>query len=376
MFGMVALEVLIGLVLVYLLLSLVCSTIQEAFAAWLNWRGDMLRSAIQRLLADDKALADKLYAHPLVDALKKDEREPSYIPNRTFAEALVGILSAVEGAPPVRSAEDRLRALERALESGTSASSKLPSTLQRALANLFEMAKDKLAVELKQGKLAEGVADAAKTLDAFKHELDAWFERTMNRATGWYRRKSQLWQYVIATVVVAITNADTLMITEQLANDPEARAVAVQAAVDLVETPPQGVETKEAGGAAPTGAVPTGTAPTGAVPTDEAAAKQAYLEARKRADDAVERFEEVTSRAQLRVGWPDPRWQDANSEEAQLDRWQRWARKLLGLAITICAVALGAPFWFQMLEKLVKLRSSGARATSDAPAATERPPTP
>jgi hypothetical protein len=354
MLGLVALEVLIGLVLVYLLLSLVCSTIQEAFAAWLNWRGSMLRRAIQRLLADDKTLADKLYAHPLVDALKNDEREPSYIPNRTFAEALVGVLSGVEGAPRVRTAEERLKALLGALESGPNASSKLPPALQRALTNLFEMAKDKLGAE---------AADAAKMLDAFKHEIDAWFERTMNRASGWYRRKSQFWQFVLATLTVAATNADTLMITEQLASDPQARAVAVQAAVELVKSPPPSVELESAPDVADSSA-----------PQDEAEAKQRYLEARKHAEEAVGRLEDVTSRAQLRVGWPDPRWRDARSAEAQLPRWQRWTRKLLGLLITICAVALGAPFWFQMLEKLVKLRGSGERAKGEDPAAPPRPP--
>ncbi len=353
MFGLVALDVSIGLVLVYLLSSLVCSTIQEAFAAWLNWRGRMLHRAIQRLLADDTALAEKLYAHPLVDALKNDERKPSYIPNRTFAEALVGILSAVEGAPRVRSAEERLNALQSALEGGPNASSKLPPALQRALTSLFEMAKDKLGAES---------ADAAKALDAFKQEIDAWFERTMNRASGWYRRKSQFWQFVLAALMVAATNADTLMISEQLANDPQARAVAVQAAVELVKAPPPGVDFESEPDVADSTA-----------PQDEAEAKRRYLEARTRAEEAVGRLEDVTSRAQLRVGWPDPRWRDESSAEAQLPRWQRWARKLLGLLITVCAVALGAPFWFQMLEKLVKIRGSGARATGEDPAAPDKP---
>jgi hypothetical protein len=38
-----------------------------------------------------------------------------------------------------------------------------------------------------------------------------------------------------------------------------------------------------------------------------------------------------------------------------------WLVKLLGLLITVCAVSLGAPFWFDMLSKFVNLRGSGTR---------------
>ena len=36
-----------------------------------------------------------------------------------------------------------------------------------------------------------------------------------------------------------------------------------------------------------------------------------------------------------------------------------WLYKTLGLLITAIAVSLGAPFWFEMLNKLVNLRMSG-----------------
>lgn len=349
MLGSTVLEVMIGLALVYLLLSLVCSTIQEAIAAWLNWRGKMLREAIERLLAGSRDLARALYEQPLLRALGREGRDPSYMPNRTFADALVGLLGHSAAGPAVRSAAERLTAFEAALSSGKVGHSQLPSELRATLVHALEAARDKLGV---------AGASAEAQLEQLKREIDAWFERTMQRATGWYRRKSQAWQFGIALVVVFLTNADSLMITEQLASDPAARAAAVQAAVELVNEPPPAL----------TGAVVT----SGAQPTSETVeAEKAWREARERAEVAVDELYATTARAKLQFGWPDARWRDANSEEAQLKPWQRWARKTLGLLVTVCAVALGAPFWFQMLEKLAGLRGAGKKVT---PAPTDAKP--
>ncbi|AGZ41925.1 hypothetical protein [Actinoplanes friuliensis] len=38
-----------------------------------------------------------------------------------------------------------------------------------------------------------------------------------------------------------------------------------------------------------------------------------------------------------------------------------WLLKLLGLVLTAAAAALGAPFWFDLLNRLVNLRSTGKR---------------
>lgn len=202
-------------------------------------------------------------------------------------------------------------------------------------------------MENARDKLGAASASAEAQLEQLKRELDAWFEHTMQRATGWYRRKTQGWQFVIALFVVFFTNADTLMITEQLATNPLARAAAVQSAVELVNTPPAAVV-----------AAPAESAPT------LGNQRESWLTARARVEEAVDQLYDTTARAQLQFGWPDARWSDATSSEAALEDWQRWARKVLGLLVTVCAVALGAPFWFQVLEKLVKLRGAGASSSN------------
>ena len=38
--------------------------------------------------------------------------------------------------------------------------------------------------------------------------------------------------------------------------------------------------------------------------------------------------------------------------------------KLTGLAITAFAISLGAPFWFDMLSKIMNVRGTGAKPAS------------
>jgi hypothetical protein len=47
--------------------------------------------------------------------------------------------------------------------------------------------------------------------------------------------------------------------------------------------------------------------------------------------------------------------------------------KILGLLVTVLAISLGAPFWFDLLNRLVNLRSTGKPPDPRRP---EPPPTP
>jgi hypothetical protein len=71
MFGSEILEVAIGLMLVYLLLSLICSAVREGLEAWSEMRAVHLERGIRELLQDlnGTGLAKALYTHPLIYGL-------------------------------------------------------------------------------------------------------------------------------------------------------------------------------------------------------------------------------------------------------------------------------------------------------------------
>ena len=87
-------DVVIGLSFVYLLISLMCSIIQEIIANITSWRGKQLRHGIQSMLNDPTmtGLAQRIYLHPRISTLSLPGKLPSYIPSATFAKALADLV--------------------------------------------------------------------------------------------------------------------------------------------------------------------------------------------------------------------------------------------------------------------------------------------
>ncbi len=100
MFGSNILEVAIGLVFVYFLLSLLCSTINEqVIARFFALRAKTLEEGLNNMLPGPQGsdLVNKLYKHPLIKGLSQNAasnnpRKPSYIPADTFAHALMDVV--------------------------------------------------------------------------------------------------------------------------------------------------------------------------------------------------------------------------------------------------------------------------------------------
>ena len=96
MLGSTVLDVGIGLVLIYFLLSLICSTINEGISNLFGLRAASLKEGLENLLGSD--VAKGIFGHHLVKGLvQKDalpwKRRPSYIPTRTFVMAALSSLN-------------------------------------------------------------------------------------------------------------------------------------------------------------------------------------------------------------------------------------------------------------------------------------------
>jgi hypothetical protein len=106
MFGSRILEVAIGIIFVFLLVSMICSAIREAIESWVKSRAAFLEHGIRELLHDRHAvgIVRSLYTHPLIyglyaaeyrprsttrplNALARGGNLPSYIPSRSAVRA-------------------------------------------------------------------------------------------------------------------------------------------------------------------------------------------------------------------------------------------------------------------------------------------------
>ena len=287
MFGSVVLEVAIGLAYLYLLLSLACMAINEWIAGGLALRSKTLEDGIRNLLDDPQGtgLAGKFFKHPLIQGLTgPGGRLPSYISSQAFATALLDVVIPADPAGP-RSI-DQVRTLIAQLPPGR--------------------ARDVLLPLLNQ---------AGNDLTQARRNVETWYDDTMDRVSGWYKRRAHLIVACLALGITFLFNADTLTIANNLARNP-AVAASVAAAART-----------EAGQPMPS--------------REQLPALQSALKM-----------------LQVPIGWSLDR-NNPRALPAATDYWG-WIAKLLGLLFTSVAVSLGAPFWFDFLGKVVNLRSSGA----------------
>ena len=346
MFGMEILEVAIGLFFGYLVLSLAVTAANEMSATWFRRRAWMLRKGISNLVDDDE-LAQRLYEHPLIRSLSSGPgllsrvpmlrqlvgRGPSYVRSRTFAMALLDIM------------EDE------------SANQPKASTVQRTLALLRK--------------------EAGNDPDKFRANIETWFNDSMERVSGWYKRRTQVLLLIWAAVVTVATNADTLVIAQALWRDPALRQTLVARAERYAaEQPPPDT--------APIVTVVDGAPPPPELPPDQQAEVD-FQEASAQYDAAIADLEEL----QLPIGWKAPstpvegdtsirlvadratdNWPGAIWEPGAVGRWlQAIEQHFIGWILTILAVSLGAPFWFDTLNRIIVIRGAGK-----APEEAQKPP--
>lgn len=310
MFGLETLDVLIGLVTVYLIFGMACTAIVEACLTWLNVRSKNLEAALAEFLhgkLDDKQhFIDAFYQHPLVQMLSKGENgRPSYIPPHIVGQVVESLLTG-NGA----------KTLEDAVKS-------LPGTHQD---NRIKGMLNVLAIQAK---------DAA----AFREAVELHFDALMDRASGWVKRSSHTITLAVSLLLVVGANVDTINLASSLASNPEARTQMLNIAQQH-STAAQELEAK---------AQAQATAVKADAATLETAKKQSEL-----AVAAVKQAESSIASAGLPLGWSYLPVGDYHSPE--FIRW--WLSKAVGLLVSMLAVSLGAPFWFTTLQKLMQLRTS------------------
>lgn len=172
-----------------------------------------------------------------------------------------------------------------------------------------------------QALLAEGESSAGE----FRESVEGWFNDAMDRVSGWYKRWSQKIGIGIAIVVTIALNASAIRVVERLSADPAVRGAVVAQA-----------ETAVAKGAPGS---PSESNP-------------------KVAGEQVEDAYANLGSLKLPLLW--------SNENVPWASFQAAVLTLLGWALTIAAISLGAPFWFDALGRLAHLRTTGVRPEAEA----------
>jgi hypothetical protein len=347
-----ALDVAIGLIFVYLLVSLFVTALNEYISSFLNKRSEYLLSRVQSLLGGDgseKKTGEwspemcSVWNHPLISALKSHsttedhctkrgallKNAPSYIPGKTFAVALTETLKPSEQA---HLSFTQLKTAVSGIQNN--------DALKNALLPMIDNAEGKV--------------------ETFQQNVATWFDGAMDRTSGAYKRWIHRLTFWAGFAVAVAFNVNSLQLIDNLWRDPVARAGLVAQASVTSQTP-GGVQALSSHTPAPSPAAETDTAA-------------------ECACDGDEKPVDISQALPMPIGWSQdaicglvhvplnavpPSKRPASVCQTPLRSGGSATLKifltLLGLAITGLAVSLGSPFWFGILQSVTNIRATGVK---------------
>jgi hypothetical protein len=288
------LEVAIGLVVTWLIISMATSQIQETIIEGLGWRSRFLENRLQEMFKDPE-LVKQFYKHPLIETLSAKsfwgkKRKPKDIPNPIFAKAAVDIFLNVGKSG------NEIPASTMSIET-------IRQSIMVSMEHLKQTNEDLArTVKFLVPKLEEATTDVEKKIIEYRGNVESWFDSSMVQATRLYRKYASAIAFGLGIGLAVVFNVDSIDIVNQLWRDPTLRQTIVAQAENI---------------------------------DPEGSASIA---------DTKARLEELS----LPVGW--------NQQKIPKDAWS-WAIKTLGIFITGVAASLGAPFWFDILNKMLGIKS-------------------
>jgi len=379
MVSLKTLDVGIGMVLMFLFVSVICSAIREIGELAIKTRASSLAAAIGEML-DDAGCPSRLaafYDHPLIAALYKGDYDdavvgwlrswipfvgrnklPSYIPAANFAQAVFQLARA----------------------DGQAANSMTPNATL-AIGDLRNWVASGPTDQLKRA-VQSALDTADGDLHAAQAAMEKWYNGAMESVAGAYKGRTQVWLLIIGFAVAAAMNIDAVTVMQRLSTDDQLRdAVVAQAGATLAECekdPAKCALPQKAPAAAPTPAstattasAPDATATSGPAAQTPAANPSADIAARM---DAIKAINAQMTGLGWPIGWqngkPEPQFsllaggasnQQPTALWQAMGLWQRvqwWLAIVGGWLITGIGVTFGAPFWFDLLNRFMVVRST------------------
>lgn len=286
----------VGLIFVLLLYSLLATTIMEIISSVFSMRGRNLERALKRILASE----DK--NDPTMEAFK-DNALYKQIQSRFFSWV----------RPP-------------SYMSNKTFSSILWKVVFHDNKNEFQGIKsniDNLRSDNLREVLQHFYEEADQDSYVFRRKVEVWYDEVMDRAGGWYKRNTQFVLLVIGLVIAVTFNVDTISLYDKLSNDTEAQ-------MELVSLTQKYFD-------------------------DNTLAQMKASEMGMDYDGEMKNILAQNINAvkdPLGLGWDD--FNAIPTDPVG------WLYRILGWIMTALAISLGAPFWFDLLKKIVNVRSSGS----------------
>ena len=338
------LDLILGIIFLYFLLSIISSSVIEIALSIMRVRAKVLEewfmTIFQNKIEDAKGqqveLGVELLDHCAVTALSKKiepkkSRAPSYIDAKNFVSALLDKIKT-------HSAQQDPKTITELITSLTTTTALPPELRQTLLTYAYEA----------DDTLQTFSVKTIGALELFRSKLENWYDSNMDRLTGamknLYTRK---FTFVTAVVITVLLNADTISISKYLYSNDEARTAIAVKSIETASDEKMKAEVDRLKSMAGTDTAKINS-------LDQLKdSLSARINAIKTAKSALEQS--------LPIGW------SLSEFPAKKDGWGWFlfiVSKVLGMAVTVLAIMMGAPFWFDVLNKIANLRGTGPKPPS------------
>jgi hypothetical protein len=371
MFGSTILDVAIGLIFSFLAISLFTSATVEAINSLLQLRAVNLKSGIMALVNDPgfTDLAKRLYEHPLVSPLGPGvQRAPA-----AGAAAPQAPVAGVAPQAPVaaRPATDNstyrsrvkdvvmfwrpagppyvdIKTLPAYIDSSQFARALLDVTQISAAwaadtaaappgAPRGRVSLDATITAIPNKQIRDfirGVSDRTQgDIKEIESEVAAWFDGGMDRVSGEFKRWTQAATFAVALAAAVLFNVDSIRIGGTLWAHPTIADQLLAAEQPQLSQP-------------------------GTVPQSTPARSPNFIADEKKALSDIQALLD----AGLPIGWASGHLfevSDASGNPTYVWSSQTFGQSLVGWLITAFATLFGAPFWFDALQSIIRLKGAG-----------------
>ena len=328
------LDLVAGILFVYFVLSIISSSAVEMIMSALKVRSEILTEWLMHIFdktikttGGEVTLGQAIMDHCSVTALSKKGKSPAYIDAKNFVSALLEKIT-YDPENPASIATSLSGIIDKIEKSNA-----LSNELKRVLLNYASEAKNTYE-SLSIKNMSE--------IDLFRDKIEKWFDSSMDRITGTLKVKYlRPFTLVVAIITTLAMNADSIAISKYLYNNPEARSKMADMAYSKEAAQSLNNQMAELATSLPDTARLTEQQFRDAV--------HARMEIIKNANASIE--------GTIPLGWSKAEFIPKPGSNI----FFLLVAKIIGLTATVLAIMMGAPFWFDVLNKVSNLRSSGTK---------------
>lgn len=354
MFDSAVIDVAITLMFVYLLLALIVAGFNEFVFTFWHVKANKLKYAIENMFYDKewKDISKQIFRSPFINSLKRKQNEfPSEIPPKIFILALLSSIGNCKTS--------------------------------------IESIKELLSKTEKKGEFLKMldvlVNQENYTLDKLTQELEILYSNVSLRASAWYKRKAKLWSFFVALTISLICNIDTVNITRKLWENKEitqntssfvtdlTKSISTKnSQIDIIKTNGDTISTTKISNQPDTSNINSikAISPSNNAEIKNVVKNKSNKELKEESRDTIEERSQVAKSAENNMiqltqylnQLPIPMgWIKGNYPVSLSCFWEAvilWVLKLMGIMLTSFAVTLGAPFWFDLLQRVSPVKKN------------------